>query len=112
MRFFALAVLALPSVLAASILPRASECSAGPVYCCNETYDANTNQFTAIRDLSLVGVIVGDVLPQGLIGKVCTPTSVIGAGAGSKCEAQTVCCDKSYQGGLVNIGCKPTVLLA
>ena len=69
---------------------------------------------------SLLGVDVGSI--TGLIGKDCSPVSVVGVGAGSTCATQTVCCDgdsfvsrathceawvlTKVQDGLVNLGCK------
>uniref|UniRef100_D8QC97 Hydrophobin n=1 Tax=Schizophyllum commune (strain H4-8 / FGSC 9210) TaxID=578458 RepID=D8QC97_SCHCM len=88
MRVVALSALFASSLLGVGALPSASGCSAEGIWCCNEN---------AIRtDIS------------GL-GKGCTQTSIIGIG-GTRCQGQTVCCDKTDQNGILNAGCKPTIL--
>ncbi|KAI0750516.1 fungal hydrophobin-domain-containing protein [Fomes fomentarius] len=55
-----------------------------------------------------LGITVQDV--NALVGLTCTPITVIGVGSGSSCSANTVCCDDTSHGGLVDIGCLPVTL--
>ncbi|EEB97363.1 hypothetical protein MPER_03332 [Moniliophthora perniciosa FA553] len=83
----------------------ASECSTGPVQCCNTI--TNAGDPTAAGVLALIGVVVQDLnVPVGL---TCTPVTVIGAG-GSGCSASPVCCEDNSNGGLISIGCVPVDL--
>ncbi|KAL1739778.1 fruiting body protein SC1 [Schizophyllum fasciatum] len=107
---FALAVLALPALAAATAVPRtdgggAQQCSSGPVQCCNSTVDSKDASTSAVGGLlGLLGIKVGDL--TGLIGINCTPINVIGIG-GNSCTAQTVCCSNNQFNGLINLGCSP-----
>ncbi|KAL5501083.1 hypothetical protein ACEPAH_9470 [Sanghuangporus vaninii] len=83
--------------------PTGSSCSTGPVQCCNSVQPASSND--ASNMLGLLGVALQDInVPVGLN---CIPISVIGAGSGGTCNAQTVCCENNQFQGLVNIGCSP-----
>ncbi|KAI5832649.1 fungal hydrophobin [Schizophyllum commune Tattone D] len=111
MRFFSTLVLALPALAMATAVPRdvnggtpPKSCSTGPVWCCNKTETTKNVDKGTTKLLGLLGIVIGDI--HGLIGLNCSPLSVIGVG-GNSCSAQTVCCDKTYQNGLVNIGCSP-----
>ncbi|OCB87599.1 hydrophobin-domain-containing protein [Sanghuangporus baumii] len=80
-----------------------SSCSTGPVQCCNSVQSASSED--ASNMLGLLGVVLQDVnVPVGLN---CIPISVIGAGSGGTCNAQTVCCENNQFQGLINIGCTP-----
>ncbi|KAI0764928.1 fungal hydrophobin [Fomes fomentarius] len=90
-RVAAFTVAALPLLAAATPLAaRGGEgsCSTGPVQCCNSTEKG----------------IVGD------IGLGCSPITVIGAGTGSACSSNAVCCQNNNVGGLISIGCVPVIL--
>ncbi|KAL5480459.1 hypothetical protein ACEPAI_1729 [Sanghuangporus weigelae] len=83
--------------------PTGSSCSTGPVQCCDSVQSASSSE--ASNMLGLLGVALQDVnVPVGLN---CIPISVIGAGSGGTCNAQTVCCENNQFNGLVNIGCSP-----
>ncbi|KAL1752704.1 hydrophobin [Schizophyllum commune] len=105
MRFFSVLVLALPALIAATGTP--ASCSGGGVYCCNKTVDHNDKSIQ--KQLSLVGVTAGSI--HDLVGLTCTPITAIGVGSGAQCSAQSVCCSKSYQNGLVNVNCTPIKIL-
>ncbi|KAL1721390.1 hydrophobin 6 [Schizophyllum commune] len=78
------------------------QCSSGTLQCCEST--TKSSDIDRVHLSSLLGVDVGSI--TGLIGKNCSPVSVVGVGAGSTCDAQTVCCDGDSFDGLVNLGCK------
>ncbi|KAL5514010.1 hypothetical protein ACEPAG_2771 [Sanghuangporus baumii] len=83
--------------------PSGSMCSTGPVQCCNSVQPASSKE--ASNMLGLLGVVLqGANVPVGLN---CIPISVIGAGSGGTCNAQTVCCENNQFNGLINIGCSP-----
>ncbi|KAI0713753.1 fungal hydrophobin-domain-containing protein [Earliella scabrosa] len=81
-------------------------CNTGPVQCCNSLEEADSAAGSAI--LSLIGIAVQDVTAK--VGLGCSPISVIGAGTGSACSAQPVCCQNNSVGGLISIGCVPIML--
>ncbi|EJD00379.1 fungal hydrophobin [Fomitiporia mediterranea MF3/22] len=105
-KFAALASLALLAV--ATPTPGgepASQCSTGPVQCCNTVTTAGDPAAAGV--LALIGVVVQDLtVPVGL---TCDPITVIGAG-GSGCSANPVCCEDNSHGGLISIGCVPVDL--
>ncbi|KAL1758758.1 hydrophobin 6 [Schizophyllum commune] len=78
------------------------QCNSGTLQCCESTTEAKDIDRVLLS--SLLGVDVGSI--TGLIGKNCSPVSVVGVGAGSTCATQTVCCDGDSFDGLVNLGCK------
>ncbi|KAL1701543.1 hydrophobin [Schizophyllum commune] len=82
MRVVSLSVLIISSLLGVGALPSASGCNAEGTWCC----DKNTLR----TDIS------------GLIGKGCTPTSIIGIGR-IECEGQTVCCYKTDQPTILGV---------
>ncbi|PPQ77825.1 hypothetical protein CVT25_015319 [Psilocybe cyanescens] len=79
-----------------------NSCNTGPVQCCNQMFDSNTEQANFL--LALVGAVVGPI--TGQIGANCSPISAIGI-AGNSCTQQPVCCANNDFNGLVNIGCTP-----
>ncbi|TFK38443.1 fungal hydrophobin-domain-containing protein [Crucibulum laeve] len=79
-----------------------SQCTTGPVQCCNSVQAANSAAASAL--LGLLGVVVDDV--TALVGITCTPITVIGVG-GNSCNAQTVCCENNSFKGVIAIGCTP-----
>ncbi|TEB28846.1 fungal hydrophobin [Coprinellus micaceus] len=80
--------------------PPVSQCSTGPVQCCNSIVDVNTPGVSVL--LELLHVDVGSV--TGQIGTGCSPLSILGAG-GNSCSAQPVCCTDNNFGGLIATGC-------
>ncbi|KAL1699350.1 hydrophobin 6 [Schizophyllum commune] len=79
-----------------------AQCNSGSLQCCESTTKAK--DIDRVHLSSLLGVDVGSI--TGLIGKKCSPVSVVGVGAGSTCDKQTVCCDGDSFDGIVNLGCK------
>ncbi|KAK7015103.1 hypothetical protein VNI00_019228 [Paramarasmius palmivorus] len=89
-KLFSLAALA--TLAAATGIP-ASECTTGPIQCCNTTGKASDPSIAKV--LSLLGVVAQGV--DVLVGVTCTPVTVIGAG-GSGCSAHPVCCTDNSHG--------------
>ncbi|ESK89606.1 hydrophobin [Moniliophthora roreri MCA 2997] len=85
-----------------SVLAAASECSTGPVHCCNSVQAANSP--TAAGLLGLLGIAIQSV--TGQVGVTCSPISALGLG-GNSCSAQTVCCENNNFNGIVALGCTP-----
>ncbi|KAI5894304.1 fungal hydrophobin SC6 [Schizophyllum commune H4-8] len=79
-----------------------TQCNSGTLQCCESTTEAKDIDRVLLS--TLLGVDVGSI--TGLIGKNCSPVSVVGVGAGSTCSTQTVCCDGDSFDGLINLGCK------
>ncbi|TBU28171.1 fungal hydrophobin-domain-containing protein [Dichomitus squalens] len=98
--------LAVVSTLAFALLAAAGNCNTGPIQCCNSL--ENTDTAAASTLLDLLGVAVQGV--TGQLGLGCSPISVVGAGSGSACTSQPVCCQNNNVGGLVSIGCLPVEL--
>ncbi|KAI0671379.1 fungal hydrophobin [Trametes maxima] len=82
--------------------PPPSNCSTGPVQCCEKL--TNAKDPIAKLLLELLGIIVK---PDVAIGLTCSPLSIIGLG-GEFCGAHTVCCENNSLGGLISIGCIPS----
>ncbi|KAK7036698.1 hypothetical protein VNI00_011363 [Paramarasmius palmivorus] len=85
-----------------SAFAAASQCSTGPIQCCNSVKAANDPSIATV--LSGVGVNVQDI--TGQVGLTCSPITVIGV-SGNSCNAQTVCCENNNFNGVVAIGCTP-----
>ncbi|KAF4580673.1 hypothetical protein EYR40_003072 [Pleurotus pulmonarius] len=83
----------------------ASQCSTGPVQCCNSLEEADSLPVATL--LGLLGVVIQGV--DVLVGITCSPLSVIGIGSNS-CNAQAVCCQHNDVNGVVAIGCTPVNL--
>ncbi|KAF9477856.1 fungal hydrophobin [Pholiota conissans] len=78
-------------------------CNTGSAQCCATVNDASAPGVDLL--LNLVGAKVGSV--TGQVGANCSPITAVGAGTGSKCTQQPVCCvDNSYNGA-VALGCTP-----
>ncbi|TFK32936.1 fungal hydrophobin [Crucibulum laeve] len=92
------------SSLAVATLP-ASQCTTGPVQCCNSVEKASSASVSKL--LGLLGIVVDDV--NALVGVTCSPITVIGAG-GNSCSAQSVCCSNNSFNGVVALGCTPVNL--
>ncbi|KAF9045355.1 hydrophobin-251 [Panaeolus papilionaceus] len=101
-RASAVAVVALPILAAASVIPRDGDCDTGSINCCNSTMQSSITSLTSLS--SLLGIALPDI--GGLIGLSCSPLSILGAG-GNSCSAQPVCCTNNSFNGLVALGCTP-----
>ncbi|KDQ55051.1 hypothetical protein JAAARDRAFT_692493 [Jaapia argillacea MUCL 33604] len=84
----------------------ASQCTTGPIQCCDTVESASSPAAAGI--LASIGVVVQDV--TALVGLTCSPITVIGVGSGSSCSASPVCCTDNSHGGLISIGCVPVTL--
>ncbi|KAF9263097.1 fungal hydrophobin [Marasmius fiardii PR-910] len=100
---------AVTTLAAATALPRggggggSGGSGSGSNQCCEQVQtadEANASGLGAI--LGLLGVVLGDI--TGLIGLNCSPITVIGTGNGG-CNTNTVNCQGTALGGLINIGC-------
>ncbi|KAG2364774.1 hydrophobin [Suillus spraguei] len=80
-----------------------AECNTGTVSCCDTTYAYGSPSLTKIT--SGLGITLDPF--EGSAGLGCSPISVIGAGSGSVCTQQPVCCSGNTYYGLINIGCSP-----
>ncbi|KLO10198.1 hydrophobin-domain-containing protein [Schizopora paradoxa] len=81
--------------------PSGSQCSTGPVQCCNSVESSSSE--AASKQLGLLGIVL-----QGLdipVGITCSPIDVLSIASGSGCTAQTVCCENNNFNGLINLGC-------
>ncbi|THU84055.1 fungal hydrophobin [Dendrothele bispora CBS 962.96] len=83
----------------------ASQCTTGPVQCCESIQKATNPGIVKILDS--LGIVVED--PDILIGVTCTPISIVGAG-GDSCSTNPVCCKDNSFGGVVAIDCVPVDL--
>ncbi|KAF4577445.1 hypothetical protein EYR36_005434 [Pleurotus pulmonarius] len=77
------------AVTTATAIP-ASQCTTGPVQCCNSVQKADSPSVTSI--LGLLGIVLSSV--DVLVALTCSPLTVIGVG-GTSCSAQTVCCENN-----------------
>ncbi|KAF9061198.1 hydrophobin, partial [Rhodocollybia butyracea] len=81
----------------------ASQCTTGPIQCCQSVEAANSGAGEAL--LGLLGIVLNDV--DVLLGITCSGINVAGGGT---CTAQAVCCQNNAVGGLISIGCIPVTL--
>jgi hypothetical protein len=84
----------------------ASQCTTGPVQCCDS--DGTINDNAVAEALALVDVIVQD--PSVLIGLTCTPITVVGVGSGATCNADPLCCENNNFNGIVAIGMRAPLI--
>ncbi|PAV14952.1 fungal hydrophobin [Pyrrhoderma noxium] len=71
--------------------------------CCQSTSSASDPATAGL--LGTLGVALEGVdVP---IGVTCSPITVIGAGGGSNCASQPVCCENNSFNGVVALGCTP-----
>ncbi|TDL20386.1 fungal hydrophobin [Rickenella mellea] len=103
-------VFALPLLALAVPTPDAPQCNTGTLQCCQSfqarlltspSTSSSSAESSSWDDLLDV-VTQGTALP---IGVGCTPINVIGAGGGSNCNTQPVCCQNT--GGAFAINCAP-----
>ncbi|KAF9461137.1 fungal hydrophobin-domain-containing protein [Collybia nuda] len=106
-----IAMLALPLLAAATVLPRtttpttpASQCNTGDLSCCNSTQESNALTGPVAALLALLGIDLGSI--TGIVGSTCSPLTIAGGG-GSSCTAQPVRCSNNSFHGLVAVGCTP-----
>ncbi|KAF9465665.1 hydrophobin [Collybia nuda] len=110
-RTSAIAILPLPLLAAATVLPRtntpttpASQCNTGDLSCCNSTQESSALTGPVAALLGLLGIDIRSI--TGIVGLTCSPLTIIGGG-GSSCTTQPVCCSGNDFHGLVVIGCTP-----
>ncbi|KAK2467158.1 hypothetical protein APHAL10511_000707 [Amanita phalloides] len=110
---FTFALLALPVLVAATVLPRGdggdehhhhdnSECSTGKQVCCNsefEHYDHLNARQRGFLDTIFEGLDIQNAL-------TCSDFTIIGL-SGNKCNSQSVCCSHVEQNALIGIACSP-----
>ncbi|KAF9043349.1 type 1 hydrophobin [Panaeolus papilionaceus] len=83
-------------------------CNTGPVQCCNQLVDNNSDGISKLRSFITIPIdITSFGGSQGQIGANCSPQGVLSVLGGSKCDAHTVCCVGNTYNGLINIGCNP-----
>ncbi|SJL14482.1 related to Fruiting body protein SC1 [Armillaria ostoyae] len=102
------ALLALPLLATASILPRGGgegvACATGTVQCCDDTQSPTDLTAPVSTLLGTLGVVVGQL--TGNVGVSCVPVTVIGVG-GTPCSSEVDCCNDNKFNGLVSLGCTP-----
>ncbi|KAI0717349.1 fungal hydrophobin-domain-containing protein [Cerioporus squamosus] len=84
----------------------ASNCTTGPIQCCEAIQSANSAPGKVI--LGLLGIILKDL--DVVLGLNCDPITGVGVGSGNACTAVTVCCENNSVGSLISIGCIPVFL--
>ncbi|KIK91315.1 hypothetical protein PAXRUDRAFT_149767 [Paxillus rubicundulus Ve08.2h10] len=90
------------------LVGRNPQCNTGSLQCCNSVQEANSDQLGGL--LSLLSIPMEGT---GQVGVTCSPIPVAGAGSGSTCQANPVCCSgTSHYNGLVNMGCDPVNVVA
>ncbi|KAF9259433.1 fungal hydrophobin [Marasmius fiardii PR-910] len=98
---------AVTTLAAATAIPRGGGgggSGSGP-QCCQQVQTVNQVNSSGLGSLlGLLGVVLGPI--TGLIGLNCSPITVIGGGNGG-CNTNTVNCQGTAAGGLINIGCVP-----
>ncbi|KIM34685.1 hypothetical protein M413DRAFT_33101 [Hebeloma cylindrosporum] len=80
-----------------------NECNSGPIQCCDSIQTADSHE--VIQLLALTGAITE--APDTLVGMTCSPMTTLGAGAGSTCSSQPVCCEDNSFNGVIAVGCTP-----
>ncbi|KAF9259442.1 fungal hydrophobin [Marasmius fiardii PR-910] len=96
---------AITTLAAATALPRGGGGDGSGPQCCKQVQTVDQANASGIGGLlTLIGVAVGDI--TALVGLNCSPITVIGGGNGA-CNTNTVNCQGSAFGGLINIGCVP-----
>ncbi|KAF9457569.1 fungal hydrophobin-domain-containing protein [Collybia nuda] len=105
----ALAVLALPLLTAATVLPRtttpttpASQCNVSNLKCCNSTQESDALLPPVTTLLGLLGINLSDL--TALVGVTCGGLNILSLGV-SDCTAQPVCCSNNNFSGIVALGC-------
>ncbi|KAI0942314.1 hypothetical protein AcW1_002973 [Taiwanofungus camphoratus] len=84
----------------------ASQCTTGPIQCCNSLAPASDPTPSMRGLLGLLDYVLDDVVGLGgLVGQSCS-----GLVAGETCGSVPVCCEGNQFNGLINIGCVPIVV--
>ncbi|KAK7685679.1 hypothetical protein QCA50_011023 [Cerrena zonata] len=78
-------------------------CNVDSVQCCDQVQAPDSESVSGL--LGALGISANDL--NGFVGVTCTPITGIGAGSGSSCQANPVCCDDNSFGGAVSLGCVP-----
>ncbi|KAL5522502.1 SC3_4 [Sanghuangporus baumii] len=78
----------------------ASQCTTGPIQCCNSVQSAGSPDVSAL--LGLLGIALVDL--NVLVGLNCEAIPIISIGS-SGCTP--VCCENNGFNGLISIGCIP-----
>ncbi|KAF9443406.1 fungal hydrophobin [Macrolepiota fuliginosa MF-IS2] len=79
-----------------------NKCNVGSLQCCKSVQDGSDK--SALNQLAALGLGAGNI--KGLIGFECNPISAaIGAGTGSNCNANPVCCKGNSINGVFAGGC-------
>ncbi|KAK0186742.1 hydrophobin [Armillaria mellea] len=103
---FTVAVLTLPILASATVLPRggtgSSGCSSGTPQCCQSVADPESTSVQTL--LGTLGVPLGDITAD--VGLTCDPITVIGAGT-NQCSNQAACCTGENYNGIAVLGCIP-----
>ncbi|KAF9238845.1 hydrophobin, partial [Melanogaster broomeanus] len=79
----------------------ASQCSTGPVQCCNSVATTNSASLTTL--FASLGIPLSSV--EFPVGLTCTAIPIVGPGSGASCNSQAVCCKNNDFNGVVAIGC-------
>ncbi|KIK62254.1 hypothetical protein GYMLUDRAFT_242934 [Collybiopsis luxurians FD-317 M1] len=81
-----------------------SDCSTGPVQCCDTSSVAGSSVVGSL--ISTIALGLGITIPSGtLVGLTCT--NVV---SGGTCNSQAVCCNDNSHNSLISIGCVPVQL--
>ncbi|PBK95400.1 fungal hydrophobin [Armillaria gallica] len=108
-----LAVLALPLLVASSVVQRQEtnttvaegQCNTGSAQCCKSVQDVSSSCLSDIKNvLGLLGIPIGDITAQ--VGLTYAPITVLGLGT-TQCANHPVCCSDNNFNGLVALGCTP-----
>ncbi|KAF9533293.1 hydrophobin, partial [Crepidotus variabilis] len=79
-----------------------NSCNTGPVQCCNDVHQSNSNTANLIHQVFGINIPV-----TGNVGTQCSPITAVGVGSGAQCSSQPVCCENNHYEGLIVVGCTP-----
>ncbi|KAF9451557.1 fungal hydrophobin [Macrolepiota fuliginosa MF-IS2] len=100
--FAKLSVVAILTAIAVAQTTTVNKCNVGSLQCCQSVQKGSSE--AAQKQLAAVGALLGN--GDILVGLQCNPISAaIGAGTGSNCNANPVCCKNNSFNGVVAIGC-------
>ncbi|KAK0476858.1 hydrophobin-251 [Armillaria novae-zelandiae] len=120
MSAFSFAILALPLLAAASVVPRETtnttvtggQCNTGSAQCCKSVQDkltisGNSPSLQQVQNaLGVLGIPYWRHHCRSVGASLADPITVIGLGT-TQCANQPVCCEKNNFNGLVALGCTP-----